>query len=245
VRRHREALAALAAEIVGGRRPPGSALPHEVELAERFGFSRGVARESLRALEERGLATVRHGAKTTVNPPEDWDLFDPDVLAAALSGPDAVRLLGEYLECRRIAETEAAALAARRAAPEPLAALEARLEEMRSAVRARPARAQEAAYHAAAVGFHAALVQAAGNPPLAALVQRIDAALAGAGYPPPRPGYRRSRAIPEHAAIVGAVRAGDPARARAAVAAHLDTLEGHLREHARRLARAVDAPRGL
>jgi GntR family transcriptional repressor for pyruvate dehydrogenase complex len=232
-------VAALAGEIVAGRRPPGSALPHEVELAERFGFSRGVAREALRALEERGLATVRHGSKTTVNPPGDWDLFDPDVLAAALAGPDAVRALGEYLECRRVIETEAAGLAAERATPEQLAALEQRLDDMRRAVRTRPARAQEAAYRAAAVAFHAALVQVTGNRPLAVLVQRIDAALPAAGYPPARPGYRRARAIPEHEAILAAVRARDAKAARAAVAAHLDTVEGPLREHARRLERAA------
>jgi GntR family transcriptional repressor for pyruvate dehydrogenase complex len=239
VRRHREAVAVLAGEIVAGRRPPGSALPHEVELADRFSFSRGVAREALRALEERGLATVRHGSTTTVNPPADWDLYDPDVLAAALAGPDAVRALGEYLECRRVIETEAAGLAAERATPEQLAALEQRLAELRAAVRTRPARAQEAAYHAAEAAFHAALVQATGNRPLALLVERIDAALRAAGYPPPRPAYRRSRAVPEHEAILAAVRAREPAAARAALTAHLDTVEVALREHARRLQRAA------
>jgi GntR family transcriptional repressor for pyruvate dehydrogenase complex len=182
---------------------------------------------------------VRHGSKTTVNGPEDWDLFDHEVLVAALTGPDAADQLGEYLECRRIVETEAAALAAERAAPEQLSALEQRLGEMRSAVRARPARVQEAAYRAAEVAFRAALVAAAGNRPLAALVQRIDAALLAAGYPPARPGLRRTRAIPQHEAILAAVRAGDPGGARAAVSAHLDSVETHLREHARRLARAA------
>lgn len=239
MRRHREALAALAGEIVAGRRAPGSALPHELELADRFGFSRGVARETLRALEERGLVTVRHGSKTTVNPPDDWDLFDPEVLAAALAGPDAVRLLGEYLECRRIIETEAAALAAERAKPDQIAALERHLEEMRQAAGLRPARAQEAAYHAADVAFHSALVEATGNRPLALLVQRIDAALLAARYPLARPAQRRSRAIPEHEAILAALRAGDADAAYAAADEHLDTVEGYLREHARRLARAA------
>src|SRR4051812_22221644 len=100
MRKHREAMLEFVRDIVGGRLAPGDALPREVTLAERFDISRGVARECLRALEERGLATVKHGSTTTVNPRERWDLFDPDVIAASLAGPGAVALLGEYLECR-------------------------------------------------------------------------------------------------------------------------------------------------
>src|SRR5689334_8991213 len=115
MRLHREAMLQYVADIVDGRLLPGDALPREVAVAERFGISRGVARECLRALEERGLATVKHGSATTVNPREDWDLFDPDVIAASLAGSAAVELLGEYLECRRIVEIDAAGLAAERA----------------------------------------------------------------------------------------------------------------------------------
>src|SRR3954470_22921879 len=113
-RLHREVMATFAGEIVGGQLVPGEALPNEVTIAERFGISRGVARESLRALDERGLITVRHGTTTIVNPRAHWDLFDPDVIAASLAGAGAESLLSEYLECRRIIEIEAAGLAAER-----------------------------------------------------------------------------------------------------------------------------------
>jgi DNA-binding FadR family transcriptional regulator len=239
VRLHREAVVELVGDIVAGRRRPGEALPREVELAERFGISRGVAREGLRALEERGLVKVKHGSTTTVNPRGAWDLFDVDVVTAALAGPHAVELLGEYLETRRIIETEAAGLAAERATREQIGALDDRLEAMVAALRVRAAREQERAYHAADVAFHAALVEATGNAPLASLVRRIDDALLAARYPLARPAYRRSRAIPEHEAILAAVRARDGAAARAAMQAHLDTVEGYLREHARKVARAA------
>ncbi len=229
----------LAGDIVAGRLPPGAVLPREVALAERFDISRGVAREALRALEERGLVTVKHGSVTTVNSREAWDLFDVDVLAAALAGPDADRLLGEYLECRRIIETEAAGLAAERATRERIGALEDRFEAMVAALALRPAREQERAYHEADVAFHVALVEATGNAPLAALVKRIDDALLAARYPLARPAYRRTRAIPEHQAILGAVQARDGARARTAMREHLDTIEGYLHEHARKVARAA------
>ena len=72
---------------------------------------------------------------------------------------------------------------------------------------------------------------------LLALVRRIDAALLAARYPLARPAYRRTRAIPEHEAILEAVRARDEAAARGAMRAHLDTVEEYLHEHARRVAR--------
>jgi len=239
MRRHREPMMELAGEIVGGRLLPGDIVPHEVEFAERFDISRGVARETLRALEERGLISVRHGRKTVVNPREAWDLFDADVIAAALAGPGAVALLTEYLECRRIVETEAAGLAAERATAHQLAELDERFAAMEAAVGVRPAAKQERAFHAADVAFHAALVEAAANSALTALVRRIDGALLAARYPLARPAYRRSRALPEHRAILDAVHAGDAEAAREAMSAHLDTVAGYLREHAGKVARAA------
>src|SRR4051812_6391204 len=146
----------IAGDIVAGRLATGDVLPREVALAERYEISRGVARECLRALEERGLVTVKHGSVTTVNPRDSWDLFDVDVLTVALASPDADRLLGEYLECRRIIEVEAAGLAAERATRERIGALEDRFEAMVAAVAIPPARGQEGADHAAGVPVHLA-----------------------------------------------------------------------------------------
>jgi GntR family transcriptional repressor for pyruvate dehydrogenase complex len=225
--------------IVSGELEPGTRLPKETALTEQYDISRGVARESMRALEERGLVTVRHGGHTVVNPRGAWDLFDADVITAALGGAAAVSLLGEYLECRRIIEVEAAGLAASRASGADVARLEERLAAMKAAVAQRKARVQEREYHAADVAFHLALVEATGNEALVSLLRRIDAALLAARYPLARPAYRRTRAIPEHEAILAAVRARDATAAREAMRAHLDTVEQYLREHARRVARAA------
>ena len=239
MRLHREAMLELAAAIVSGELEPGARIPKETDLSEQYDISRGVARECLRGLEERGLVTVRHGSATIVNPREAWDIFDADVIAAALGGAAAVSLLGDYLECRRMIEIEAAALAAGRATPDDVGRLEGCLEAMEAAVAQRRARDQEREYHAADVAFHLALVQATGNDALVSLVRRIDGALLAARYPLARPAYRRTRAIPEHEAILDAVREGDAAAAREAMRAHLDTVEQYLREHARRVARAA------
>ena len=55
-RLHREMMQVLIADIVSGETATGEQLPREADLAERFGVSRGVVRESIRAMEERGLS---------------------------------------------------------------------------------------------------------------------------------------------------------------------------------------------
>jgi GntR family transcriptional repressor for pyruvate dehydrogenase complex len=110
-RKHRDVMRLLIAEIVSGRRAVGDMLPKEVDLAHEFEVSRGVARETIRALEERGLIEVRHGKGASVNEPDRWDVFDPDVLAATLESGSSGDVLAEYVECRRVLEVEAAGLA--------------------------------------------------------------------------------------------------------------------------------------
>ena len=239
MRLHRETMLEFVDAIVSGTLAPGTRLPKETALTEQYEISRGIARESMRGLEERGLVTVKHGGHTVVNSREAWDLFDADVIEVALGGAAAVSLLGDYLECRRRIEIAGAGLAAARASGAQVERLAQCLEAMKAAVAERKARVQEREFHAADVAFHLALVQATGNEALVSLVRRIDAALLAARYPLARPAYRKTRAIPEHEAILDAVRARDELAAREAMTAHLDTIEQYLREHARRVARAA------
>src|SRR5688500_15014272 len=110
----------LAGEIVAGERAEGERLPKEADLAQEFEVSHGVAREGVRALEERGLLKVTHGRGAAVTPESQWNLFDLDVITALLESPRASEVLGEYLECRRIIEVDVAGLAAERASGEDL-----------------------------------------------------------------------------------------------------------------------------
>jgi DNA-binding FadR family transcriptional regulator len=126
------------AEIVAGVRQAGDMLPKGVDLAAEFEVSRGVARETIRALEERGLISVRPGKGATVNEPSTWDVFDPDVLAATLESGHGGDVLAEYVECRRILEIEAAGMAAQRASTRDVGLLTealARVEQARGASR--------------------------------------------------------------------------------------------------------------
>ena len=233
-RLHTGAMRVLIGDIASGRYGEGELLPRESDIAARFEVSRGVARECTRGLEERGLVSVRHGHGAIVMAEHAWDRFDPDVLAALLGGPRAAEVLGEYLECRRILEVEAAGLAAERAAGEALARISQAFERMQlTAEGARDNPAGEQLYHDADVAFHRAVVRAAGNPVLGRMTEPIHRALAATFGALARPRMRFERGLPEHERVLEAIRAGDPDEAREAMRAHLLTVEGYLHDYSR------------
>ncbi|HEY6891661.1 MAG TPA: FadR/GntR family transcriptional regulator [Solirubrobacter sp.] len=232
-RLHRTLLEVLVADIVGGALAAGQRLPTEKELAQRFGVSRGVAREGLRSLEERGLVTVKHGSGASVLPATEWDMFNPDVIAAVLSGDRGPQLLGDYLECRRLLEIEAAGLAAQRATREQLVALSEALERMTAAaVQTAGAPSAEDRFHAADIAFHRAVIRATGNSALGGMTEPVHRALAAARRPLARPELRLERSLPEHRRILAAIADGDADGARAAMRDHLLTVERYLSEYA-------------
>jgi DNA-binding FadR family transcriptional regulator len=120
----------LLADIASGELTPGGAALRETDIAGRFGVSRGVARECVRGLEERGLVSVKPGLGATVTPPDRWAVLDPDVLSALLGARRGAELLDAYVECRRVLEGAAVGLAAERAAERDLAVLSETLERM-------------------------------------------------------------------------------------------------------------------
>jgi DNA-binding FadR family transcriptional regulator len=220
-------------EIASGRYAEGELLPREVDLAGRFDVSRNVARECIRGLEERGMVSVRHGSGARVRPEHEWNRFDQDVLAALLSGPRAAGVIGEYLECRRLLEVEAAGLAAERADEEAVRRLGDAFAAMKlTAEGAKNNRAGEQLYREADVAFHRAVIQAAANPVLGRMTEPIHRALSATFGALARPRMRFERGLPEHERILQAVRKRDPAEAREAMRAHLLTVERYLREYA-------------
>jgi GntR family transcriptional repressor for pyruvate dehydrogenase complex len=231
-RLHRSLLRVLVADIVGGGLTAGERLPTETELAQRFGVSRGVARECLRSLEERGLVAVKHGSGAAVLPREEWDMLNPDVVTALLASDRGSRVLGDYLECRRLLEIEAAGLAAERATGRQLVALSNALDRMtEAAVEAPGIPSAEAQFHEADVAFHRAVIRATGNLALGRMTEPVHRALAAARRPLARPEHRLGRSLPEHREILSAIAARDAHAARAAMRTHLLTVERYLREY--------------
>lgn len=236
-RLHRQLMRVVTGEIVAGAINPGDMLPREADLAAQFGVSRGVAREAIRGLEERGLISVKHGRGATVNDDVKWDLFSPEVLAVLLESERGAEVLREYLECRRILEIEAAGLAAERATAQNLTALADALAQMTtSAERSHTNPAAEDFYHQADIAFHRAVIAATGNKALGRMTEPIHHALAQARRPLARPQYRLERSLPEHKRILAAIADRDADGARDAMRAHLATVEEYLNEYARSIA---------
>jgi DNA-binding FadR family transcriptional regulator len=223
----------LITDIVSGTRPAGELLPREVDLAAEFDVSRGVARETIRAMEERGLISVKHGIGATVTAPEHWDVFDADVLAALLDSERSSEVLANYLECRRVLEVEAAGLAADRASRVDIAKLAAAFAKMEDITKRPRTHIVEQLFHEADVAFHEALVNATGNRALAGLIERLHPVLVLARFPLARPHYWQERALPEHQRILDAVADSNPVEAREAMADHLATIAAYLGEHKR------------
>ncbi|MDO8184339.1 FCD domain-containing protein [Conexibacter sp. JD483] len=81
------------------------------------------------------------------------------------------------------------------------------------------------------LAFHQALIGGTRNRALCSLTESIHAAVLTTRFWLARPEYRLQRAMPEHRAIFAAVLARDPAAARAAMAAHLATVESYITAH--------------
>jgi DNA-binding FadR family transcriptional regulator len=109
--------------------------PTEAELTEQHGVSRSVTREAVKMLTAKGLLSARPRQGTSVQSPESWNLFDTDVLRWLLERRFSIDLLRQFNELRVAIEPEAAALAAKVAGADDLAAISAGLERMREAER--------------------------------------------------------------------------------------------------------------
>lgn len=200
--------------IARGDWSPGEMLPREQDLAARFRISRGVARESIQALEDRGVVRVKHGRGSTIAPPAEWNVLDPVVLDGLLAAPGGRALRDEVLEARLAVEEEVAALAARRAGKEELGALQTSLGRMGELAQRRRLVEEDAEdLDAAERAFHAGLAAAAGN----RLLGRTLAPLQGATPISAASAAARSRIVHGYAELVDAVAARDEGAARATV----------------------------
>lgn len=204
---------------------PGSLLPRESDLAERFGISRGVTREVLRSIEERGVITVRHGHGAIVNPPDEWDILDGHVLNALLHGRGQISGLREVLECRQIIEVQIASLAAVRAQSEDTESIADALEAMRTAAALGN---DNDGYAEADLAFHESLARATRNRALYRVAEPLSRAFIIAHRPLSRVDIRQNRSVPEHARVFEAVKNRDPEGAAGAMRDLLSTVEGFL-----------------
>lgn len=163
----------LGIAIVGGEFPPETTLPTDIALQERFGVSRTVLREALKALAAKNLLTSRARIGTVILPRREWSLFDPDVLAWHFeTGPD-IAFLRSLAEIRIGLELESVALAAERRS-------DAQLAQMFACVNGMAAAGDTAEFARCDLEFHRAVAEASSNPFMASITGLVDLVLATA-----------------------------------------------------------------
>jgi DNA-binding GntR family transcriptional regulator len=184
----------LRRQIVAGDYVPLQPLS-ENELAARFGVSRTPIREALGKLEEERLVSILPQYGTFVAP----------ILTDRVFSDQFVR---EALECAAIGE------AARRCARPDAAALHALIEDQRAA-------ASEKLFFAADEAMHRALMTLAGQEAAWQVVDAAKVNLDRIRHLAARHTFKRQSILVEHERIIGAVAAGDPDGAVAAMRDHL------------------------
>jgi DNA-binding FadR family transcriptional regulator len=222
----------LAGAIRLGVLAGGDRLPPERELAETFGVSRVTLREAIKALRTANLVESRRGrgggtfvvAPTVAIAPGP---VHPQPGAGRLKlvepgSGEARPALNDTLELRRIVEPGAAALAASRALSAPDRATLHRC--LREATGCPPD-----SRRLADCRLHMAIAAAGESPSVAAVVADVQMRLTELLRAIPVIPANIHHSDQQHAAIVEAILAGQPDRARAEMEEHVDGTAALLR----------------
>ncbi|MCV3767808.1 FadR/GntR family transcriptional regulator [Rhizobium sp. TRM95796] len=200
---------AIARDICSEIYPEGTFLPRENDLCERYGVSRTVIREAIKALESLRLVRSRSKVGTVVCPKTEWNILDPRVLDWI--GPEIFEsdLLSCILEARRAIEPAAADMAAARASMQDIAELERAWRDMRDS----EGEGDLEAFTEADARFHVCLLKASGNRVFLQMAGIIEAALRFSLHASNEAVERHDEAIDIHFELVEALRLRDRAAA--------------------------------
>jgi GntR family galactonate operon transcriptional repressor len=156
-------------QIAQGEYEPGSALPSEAELCERFDASRNVMREVVKVLSTKRLIDAQPHRGLFVMPRELWNFLDVDVLAWVLEKGGDPELIGSLVEVRSLIEPAISRWAAERATAVDLVAIESSYNDMDAN------RDNLAAFHEADIRFHKAILLGTHNVVIQQLSDAISA----------------------------------------------------------------------
>lgn len=143
--------------------PSNHRLPSERDLAEKFGVSRVVVRESIRSLERAGLLTVRKGPKGGLFVAQNYDRPVADSIVNLLAGGGAC--LEDLFEARLLIEPYCAFRAAEIASEDDIALLATLVET--------DGREDAASMRKRNLEFHKHLIRLGGNPVLAVVGEAV------------------------------------------------------------------------
>ena len=206
----------LGEAIVAGRYAVGASLPPEPVLCNELGVSRTVIREAVKSLIAKGLLVTGPKVGTRVLPEEQWNCFDPDVVAWQLQAGLTCEYLRDLQELRRMVEPAAVRLAAQRATPQDIAEIELAYAGMKQAVD------HGGDYVTHDLRFHQGLLRAAQNRMLWQMSKALSALLRTSFEISTSRKDGPASSLPMHRAVLDAVVAHDPGRAEKAVLRLID-----------------------
>ncbi len=214
----------LGEAIVTGRYPVGSSLPPEPVLCDELGVSRTVIREAVKSLIAKGLLVTGPKVGTRVLAEEQWNWFDPDVVAWQSRAGLSREFLRDLQELRRLVEPAAVRLAAERATPQDIAEIEAAYAGMRLSIE------EGGDYVSSDLRFHQGLLRACHNRMVAQMSKALGALL--------RTSFEISTARPDgpalslplHRAVLDAVIARSPQKAERAIIVLIDGANEDIEE---------------
>ena len=208
----------LGEAIVMGRYPVGSSLPPEPLLCDELGVSRTVIREAVKSLIAKGLLVTGPKLGTRVLAQEQWNWFDPDVVAWQSRAGLSREFLRDLQELRRIVEPAAARLAAERATDHDITELEAAYAGMKLSID------EGGDYVSSDLRFHQGLLRAGRNRMLGQMSKALGALLRtsfeiSTTARPDGP----AASLPLHRAVLDAVIARSPEAAERAIITLIDS----------------------
>lgn len=204
----------LGQEIISGALPEGHTFTLH-SLGERFGISRTVAREAMRALEQLGLVSSSRRVGITVRSRDSWAVFDSTVIMWRLKAPsERNEQLRSLTEVRIAIEPIAAFNCATNATKEQ----REELLQLASTLRKLGESNQGASHDflQADVRFHSLLLEASGNDMFISLSEPIIKALLGRTEFGLQPQAPAAEALDAHEELAHAIYAGEPDRAETA-----------------------------
>ena len=235
---HGNTLDRLGEAIVAGRYLPGSAVPPEPTLCVEFGVSRTVVREAVKSLVAKGLLTTGPKVGTKVQPAEQWNWFDPDVVAWQSKAGLTREFLREVQELRRLVEPAAVRLAAERATAADIAGIEAAYAGMKDAIE------HGGDYVRHDLAFHQGLLRACHNRMLVQTSKALGALLRTSFEISTTKPHGTASSLPLHRAVLDEVIARHPVNAERASLALIDSARDDIEQvlASRRKLPSVAAP---
>ncbi|KRD99991.1 hypothetical protein ASE63_10875 [Bosea sp. Root381] len=222
--RHQDAVDSIARWIVRNRFGAEGTLPNEADLGAELGVSRTVVREAVRTLTAKGMVSPRPRHGTRIQPLENWQLLDAQVVAWRTEAGMSPNVIGDLIDFRLAIEPFAAERAAKRT-DFPIAVLEAAYTGMAAAADL------EQVFTEADLAFHATILRGTQNSYFTHLIPFVENALRLSFRLSIRAPEDAHRALPFHRAVIEAIAARDSARAREAMTilveqARTDMLDG-------------------